>query len=370
MKIKCTHCGEMMELTDAMLAPALAEVSAKSAEAIAVAEKKLRSTFEIQIKATEIKLDEAVASVRRQSDLEVSGLKGKLVEAQQAQADAIRHERAVAEREQGLDLEIQKGISAGVSAVRDSARKEAEAAASLKIAERDALLASALSKAEDLQKKLDQGSQQVQGEVFEVALEDSLRKTFPLDSIVPVPKGSFGGDLIQSVSDGAGTIIWELKRTKNWSDGWLAKLRGDQRAAKADVAVIVSFTMPEGIELFGQMEGVWVCSPDAYIPLCLSIRAALFDVRAARRSMDGMKTKAESVYEYLTSPQFKNRVGAIIEAFSNLKEQLDSERKAYSRIWSKREETITRVIESTGGMYGDLQAIAGKALEEIPALSL
>jgi hypothetical protein len=203
-------------------------------------------------------------------------------------------------------------------------------------------------------------------------LEALLAAKFPRDTIQPVPKGEFGGDVLQRVigplNQICGTILWECKRTKNWSDGWLPKLREDQRAAKAEVAVIISQALPKEVEAFGFIEGVWIADPKVMLPVAFSLRQTLIEVATARQASEGQQTKMEMVYGYLTGPRFRQRVQAIVEAFSSMKEDLDREKKTIIRQWAKREEQIDRVMQATVGMYGDLQGIAGKTLQEIEGL--
>jgi hypothetical protein len=210
--------------------------------------------------------------------------------------------------------------------------------------------------------------------VQELELEALLAARFPHDSIRPVPKGEHGGDVLQCVAGplghACGTIIWESKRTKNWSDGWLAKLREDQRSAKAEVAVIVSQVLPKDVETFECIDGVWVTHPRAAFPVAMILRQSLIEIALARQTSEGQQTKTEMVYQYLTGPRFRQRVQAIVEAFSSMQEDLDKEKKVITKQWAKREEQINRVMQSTVGMYGDLQGIAGKTLQEIEGLSL
>jgi hypothetical protein len=189
-----------------------------------------------------------------------------------------------------------------------------------------------------------------------------------------VPKGEFGGDVLQRVfgplNQPCGTILWESKRTKNWSDGWLPKLREDQRAAKAEIAVIISQALPKEIDTFDLVDGIWVAHPKVAIPVAISLRHTLIEASTARQASEGQQTKMEMVYGYLTGPRFRQRVQAIAEAFSSMKEDLDREKKAITRQWAKREEQIDRVMQATVGMYGDLQGIAGKTLQEIEGLEI
>jgi hypothetical protein len=205
-------------------------------------------------------------------------------------------------------------------------------------------------------------------------LETLLRAKFPHDNIEPVPKGEFGGDALQRVNSplgqSCGTILWESKRTKNWSDGWLAKLRGDQRTAKAEIAVLVSQVLPQDVEAFDLVDGVWVTHPRVAIPVAIMLRQSLIELAVARLSSEGQQTKTEMLYSYLTGPRFRLRVQAIVEAFSNMKEDLDKERKVITKQWAKRDEQIERVMQATVGMYGDMQGIAGKTLQEIEGLDI
>jgi hypothetical protein len=199
-----------------------------------------------------------------------------------------------------------------------------------------------------------------------------LSAKFPRDTIQPVPKGEFGGDVLQRVlgplGQCCGTILWECKRTKNWSDGWLPKLREDQRSAKAELAVIVSPVLPKEIDTFGFVGEIWVAHPKVTLPVALALRQTLIEAASARQASNGQQTKMEMVYQYLTGPRFRQRVQAIVEAFSSMRDDLEREKKAITRQWAKREEQIDRVMQATVGMYGDLQGIAGRTLQEIEGL--
>ena len=298
----------------------------------------------------------------------------KLAEAQKAQADLLRKQREVDDAKRELELTVEKRVQDGLSATREQAKKEAEEGLKLKVMEAEQTIASMQTQIEELKRKAEQGSQQLQGEVQELELEILLRTKFPRDTIEPVPKGEFGGDTLHRVigplGQPCGTILWESKRTKNWSDGWLVKLRDDQRAAKAEVGVIVSQVLPKGVESFDLIEGIWVTHPRSMLSVAVALRHSLIDVASARQALEGQQTKTEMVYQYLTGPRFRHRVQAIAEAFSSMQEDLDREKKVIMKQWAKREEQIERVMGATVGMYGDLQAIAGKSLQEIEGLEL
>lgn len=325
---------------------------------------KLVAANELEQKTKEIN---ELGEVLKQRDV-------KLAEAQQAQADLIRKQRELDDAKRELELTVEKRIQEGLAATREQARKEVEEQQKLKVAEKEQTILAMQKQIEELKRRAEQGSQQLQGEVQELELENLLRSKFPFDTIEPVPKGEFGGDALQRVvspgGQACGTILWESKRTKNWSDGWLTKLREDQRTAKAEIAVLVTQVLPKGVESFDVVDGVWVTSPRTAMPVAAVLRQSLMEIAMARQASEGQQTKTEMVYQYLTGPRFRHRMEAIVEAFSTMQEDLDKERKAIMKQWAKREEQIERVMGATVGMYGDLQGIAGKSLQEIEGLEL
>jgi hypothetical protein len=296
----------------------------------------------------------------------------KLTEAQRTQAGLLKKQRELDDAKRELELTVEKRVQENLTATRQQARKEAEDELRFRVSEKEQMIASMQKQIEDLKRKAEQGSQQLQGEVQELELETLLKAKFPYDTIEPVPKGEFGGDTLHRVftplGQSCGTILWESKRTKNWSDGWLTKLRDDQRAAKAEIAIIISQALPEGVETFDLINGVWVVHPQAALPVAVALRYSLIETATARTAFEGQQTKMELVYQYLTGPRFRQRIQAIAEAFSSMKEDLDKEKKAILKQWAKREEQIERLMQSTVGMYGDLQGIAGKTIQEIEGL--
>lgn len=412
--IICPHCNTEIRLTESLAAPLVAatrlryeqQLARKDEEAVAreenlrAREKQIteaRQTLDTQIaeqvaqqlesaraqliaeearKAKLVNEAELAARAREVGELQevLKSREAKLAEAQLAQAELIRKQRELDDAKRELELTVEKRVQDSLSEVRDQAKRAAEEGLKLKILEKDQTIASMQQKIEELKRKAEQGSQQLQGEVQELELEALLRAKFPFDAIEPVAKGEFGGDVLQRVlSPGGqpgGTILWEAKRTRHWSDGWLVKLREDQRTAKAEIAILVSQVLPKGIETFDIVDGVWITSPRAALPVATALRQTLLQVALARQIADGQQTKTEMVYDYLTGPRFRHRVEAIVEAFSSMQEDLDRERKVILKQWAKREEQIVRVMNATVGMYGDLQGIAGKSLQEIEGLEL
>ena len=408
--ITCPKCHSDIPLTESLAAPLLAATREKYERAIVqkdreVAEREasLRDR-QIALEREKVELDQLVferiqaerariaqeegtkarrlaATDLEQKVKEIAELQSvlkqrdeKLAGAQKAQAEIVRKQRELDDARREIDLTIENRVQESLGAVRAKAKLEAEESLRLRVAEKEETIAAMQRQIDELRRKAEQGSQQLQGEVQELELETTLRAKFPRDLIDPVPKGEFGGDLLQRVMGPAnqpcGTILWECKRTKNWSDGWLAKLRDDQRRAKADIALIVSNVLPKGVHTFDHLDGVWVAEPRCAVPVATALRQALIEISAARQAGEGQQTKIELVYCYLTGPRFRQRIEAIVERFSEMQEDLDKERKAMTRLWAKREAQIRGVIESTAGMYGDLQGIAGKALEEIEGFAL
>ena len=297
----------------------------------------------------------------------------KLAEAQKAQAELIRKQRELDDAKREMDLTIEKRVQESLTTAREQGKKEAGEELQLRVMEKEQTILSMKKQIEELKRKAEQGSQQLQGEVLELQLESILSTRFPHDAINPVPKGEHGGDVVQQVitptGSACGTILWGSKRTKNWQDGWLSKLREDQRASKAEIAIIVSTVLPKSVESFDQIDGVWITHPRTIIPVAMSLRQMLIEVNCARQATEGQQTKMEMIYQYLTGSRFRLRVQAIVEAFSNMADDLTKEKKTTLKQWAKREEQITRVMEATVGMYGELQGIAGKTLQEIDGLN-
>jgi hypothetical protein len=408
--ISCPHCRGEIKLTESLAAPLIAATRKRYESQLAEKEREVGvREASIQQQQAEIgkarqgiadevaaRLDKERSRIVAQElenarrlvaiDLDEKGKQlgeltevlkqreAKLAEAQKAQAELIKKERELEDARREIDLTIQKQVQAELSGVREKARKDAEESLSLKVRERDERIASMQRQIEELKRRAEQGSQQLQGEAQELELESLLRQKFPLDLIEPVPKGEFGGDLIQRVvgpaGQACGTILWEAKRTKNWSDGWLGKLREDKRNSRADLALIVSQALPKGLEHFDHIEGVWVTNPRCAVPVAIALRQTLIELAAARMAGEGQQTKMELVYRYLTGPRFRHRIEAIVERFSAMQDDLERERKATMRLWAKREEQIRGVIEATAGMYGDLQGIAGRSFQEIDGLEI
>jgi hypothetical protein len=302
----------------------------------------------------------------------IEKLLARLTVAQNAEAELKRREREFEDREREMTLKIEQEVSGQLDQVRAVAATEAEQRLSLQLSDKDRTIRELATKLEEASRKAQQGSQQAQGETLELVLEEQLRRQFPFDEFQPVPKGEFGGDTLHIVRDGSGRecgrILWEFKRTRVWQALWLPKLKADQRAARADLAVIVSQAMPSDVQHFNEVDGVWISSLGCILPVATALRATLLQLAGQRRNADGQQTKSALVYAYLTGPQFRGRIEAIAERWSEMQKDLTDEKKATMKRWSKRESQLHTLIESTAGIYGDLQGIAGRDLAEIQAL--
>jgi len=406
--VVCPQCKSEIKLTESLAAPLLESIKrdyeqrlAQKDADIAKREKTLHE-HEAALQKQKESLDEQLAQKLRQEQTRIAAEEAKkaklalgdeldrkikeindlqevlkqrdakLADAQKAQADLIRKQRELDDAKRELELTVEKRVQADLTTARDKAKKDAEEAMKLKVMEAEQTIASMQKQIEDLKRRAEQGSQQLQGEVQELEIESLLSARFPRDTIQPVPKGEFGGDILHRVMNPVGqqcgTILWESKRTKNWNDGWLPKLREDQRAAKAEIAVIVSQVLPKDVETFGLVDQVWIAHPKVALPVAIALRQTLIEIAGARQASEGQQTKMDMVYRYLTGPRFRQRIQAIVEAFSSMREDLERERKAITKQWAKREEQIDRVMQATVGMYGDLQGIAGKTLQEIEGL--
>ncbi|MCF6274574.1 MAG: DUF2130 domain-containing protein, partial [Robiginitomaculum sp.] len=286
----------------------------------------------------------------------------------------MKERRALEDEKRELELTVEKRLSEEVDLIRAKAKQEQESAFLLKQRESEQQINAMRTQIDNLKRRAEQGSQQHQGEVLEMELENILARKFPYDEIKPVAKGVVGGDIIQSVMSPngkmCGSILWETKRTKAWHATWLPKLKTDQRNCGADIAILMSTTLPKEFEktTFKQIDGVWVTSFDSAISLVEVLRLSLIEMAGLVAVREGQASKAELVYDYLTGTKFRHRIEAIVEKFDDMRTDLEREKKVTLKNWAKREGQIDAVIASTMGMHGDLQAIAGTSMPEIGGL--
>jgi len=273
-----------------------------------------------------------------------------------------------------FELEMARKLDEERKKIENELSKKMKEEYQLKEAEYKKQVSDLNKQIEELKRKIEQTSVQLTGEVLELKLEDILKENFPSDSIEPVPKGVSGADILQKVYDRSGrycgTIVWESKRTKNWSDSWIQKLKDDQREIKADIGVLVTTALPKGVSDFGYIDGIVVTTYPLAVPIATLLRTQLIELTRIKQSTVARDEKIEILYNYLISPGFRQKVETIVEAFVNMKNDLDQEKRAMERIWAKREKQILRALYGFAGMYGDMQGILGASLPEIKHLKL
>jgi hypothetical protein len=290
---------------------------------------------------------------------------------------ALREERQrLKDEKDTLALEVQKQVDAKLAERVSAARTQEQEKAQLEKAELQKKLDDLGVELASAQRRMAQGSQQLQGEVLELAIEDGLKRAFPLDAIEEVKKGARGGDIIHRVTSRsgqrAGVMLWESKRAKDWSPAWIAKLKEDMRGCGADIGVLVSMTTavpkewPAG-QLFGLHEEVWVTTWSAAVHLAAVLRSGLLDVHKQRLVSAGKGEKMEALYDYLTSPQFAQKLKAVYGAFQKMREELEAERSVTMQRWARREKQLQSGLAELLGVAGDIQ---GLAQQELPALEL
>jgi hypothetical protein len=394
--ILCPHCKKEIPLTEAISHPIREELQKEFAaearkkeqeialkeQALMKREKAIEEEYVQKIRLERARLEkelrqraeEKIALELKDLQAQVAEKELKLKEAQKAELELRKERRELEERQKTLELEMHRKLDEGKALIREEAMKSLSEEHRLKDLEKDKQIKDMLKQIEELRRKAEQGSQQTQGEVLELELEEILKANFPLDQIEPVGKGRRGADILQKVHNQhgqyCGTIIWESKRTKAWAEGWIEKLKDDQQEAKAEIAVLATSVLPKEVANFGYMNGVWVTDYTLTVCLAIALRINLIQVANAKMAAVGKNEKMEVLYEYLSGPEFSQRVEAIVGSFVSMKNDLDQEKRAMNKIWSKREKQIERVIHNVSGMYGDMQAIAGASLPQIKSLEL
>jgi len=334
-------------------------LSEKAKDIETAAKKKALSDSELELKTLKEELDEKSK---------------KLSDAQKTELELRKKTRELKEKEEAMELEVEKKLGEERETIKQAALKQYQDEHHLKDLEKDKMISDLRKSLEDAKRKAEQGSMQTQGEVLELDLEETLKNIFRYDEIEPVPKGVAGADVIQTVKDKllkpCGKILWESKSTKAWSKGWIQKLKDDQIAVGAEMAIILTEAMPPDIDDFGQIENIWVTKKSLAIPLATVLRETLINLTYARNSAEGMTEKMQVLYQYIVGPEFRQKMEAIIDTFTNMNDQLTREKRAMTKIWKEREKQIERVVGNTSGMYGDFKGLIGSALSDIDAFEL
>jgi hypothetical protein len=333
--------------------------------------------FQERLEQEKVKLTEAAkAQASQDNEILIAGLKKQLESMAQEKAnfqkvmlDNEKLKTELAESRDKIAFELQKEFNQKRQEVLEEAKKQASETFELKLKDQEHQNKKLIDQIEELQKKANQGSMQSQGEVQEIHIEDILKDMFRLDIIAEVPKGFHGADIIHTVVDklghSCGTIIYESKRTKHFSIDWLEKLKSDRLKAKADIAVLVTETMPKEMDHLGIKDGIYICSLSEFKGLSIVLRESIIQVNHAMKSQVNKGDKMELLYNYLTSPEFKQRMETLKDTFLALKASLEKERLQMNKIWAEREKQLEKVLVNTVGFYGSIQGIAGSAVPDM-----
>jgi len=352
--ITCPSCGKKIPLTRALRTEIEASVKDEYERRLTDEVERARKQAS---KEAEKKSAHELAALQEELETQSKDLE----RARLAELALRKRERDLERRQQDLELTVARTLDEERNRITRETETRVAEQHRLKDTEKERQLADMRRQIEDLKRKADQGSQQLQGEAGEDELESILRATFPCDEIVPVPQGIRGADLHHAVVDARGSrcgaILWECKNAKHWSEGWIAKLKEDQRTLRADVAILVTASLPRGCTHFTIIEGVVVTNFLCTAAVASLVRAQLLQLAQTRSAVVNKDQKLEFLYRYLSGVEFRQRVEAIVEAFEKMRDDLEQERRAAERQWAKRAKQIESVTFNIAGMYGDLQGL-------------
>jgi len=371
--IKCPECRNEIEITAALQGQIeeqvlkavhdkhAAQLVQVKADALEQATQKLAADQDHMVKSLKEEAEEGKEANKK--------LRGQLSELMQE----LREERRAKEN---AELDMQKKLSEEEGKIREDATKQAQEKLRMDMAARDKTITDLQKSLEEAQRKAAQGSQQMQGEVMELDLEQALANAFRDDDIVPVAKGVNGADIKQVVKSPRGTecgiMLWEIKRTKNWVDGWIPKLKEDLRSAKANIPIIVTEAMPKQIdEDMGVLNGVWVCKPALAIILSTLLRKSLLDAGLQKALAENRGTKAEALFNFVTSHEFVHQIESMVETYQEMSVQITKEKIAFQKIWAQREAQASTLLMGTANIIGSMQGHIGQAsMPKIKGLEL
>lgn len=406
-KIKCPNCSTLIDVQDILAHQLEDEIKKKYSAKLADEQKKIeekasllakqQEDFELKKqKENELFQERVTAKIKEEKLLIEKQVKAKITEEQSEQFALLQKElneqseklkelnRSKAEIEklkrekdelkESVEAESQKKLNLILSEEKEKIKKSEEDKNELRIKELQKQLEDQKRLTEEMKRKQEQGSMQLQGEVQELAIEEWLMAQFPLDSIEEIKKGVRGGDCIQTVNtrthQNCGTIYYESKRTKDFQPSWIEKFKADIRDKGANIGVLVTDVMPADMQRMGLKEGIWICTYEEFKGLCCVLRESIIQFSNAITTQENKGDKMHMLYDYLTSNTFRMQVEAIVEGFTQMKIDLDSEKRSMQRIWKQREKQIEKVITNTIDMYGSIKGIAGNAIQAVKALEL
>lgn len=406
-QVKCPNCGTIIDVQDILAHQLEEEIKQKYQAQIAEQSKKYEAEsdklkeekieFERKKKEQNELFQERLEKELKEEKKEIEAkLLRKIKEEQLEQYEALQKElnekseqvkelnRSKAEieklkREKGelkeaAEAEAQKKLNETLLSEKEKIRKSEEEKNELKFKELQKQLEDQKKLTEEMKRKQEQGSMQLQGEVQELAIEEWLAQTFPLDSIEEIKKGARGGDCIQIVntrsSQNCGSIYYESKRTKDFQPSWIEKFKADIRVKGADIGVLVTEVMPSDMDRMGLRNGIYICNYEEFKGLSTVLRETIIQLNNSISSQENKGDKMELLYTFLTSNTFRMQIEAIVEGFTQMKSDLESEKRSMQRIWKQREKQIEKVVTNTIDMYGSIKGIAGNAIQSVKALEL
>ncbi len=371
-EITCPKCGHQFELNESIKNEVEKELRGKMLEW----QKRKEEEFElrkneIENNAQKKAADELTVKLRAlEEDTRIKSL--QLQELQKKELDLLRDKSALEEKQKDFELELEKRLLEKRKEIEDNTIKREQELFSLKMKEYQVQMEQQQKLIEELKRKSEQGSMQLQGESQELLLEEILKENFPFDIIEEVGKGVEGADCIQTIRNNSGKecgkIIYESKRTKTWSNGWIEKLKTDKRNKAADVAILVTQAFPKDMQTFGEREGVWICSFTEVSGVAYLLRNSIIKIEEVAKSQENKGEKMQMLYDYLTGIEFRGQVEAIVEGFMAMKQSIARERVQMEKIWKEREKQLEKVLLNTSGLYGSVKGIAGASVSDIPML--
>ena len=371
-EVKCPNCGHQFELNESLKNEVEKELRGKMIDW----QKKKEEEFD---KQKTVLVNDAIKKAGEETAAKLKSLEEdariktqQLQELQKKELDLLRDKNALEEKQKNLEVEIEKRFLEKRKEIEESAIKREQELFDLKTKEYKLQMEQQQKLIEELKRKSEQGSMQLQGESQEALLEEILKDNFPFDIIEEVGKGVEGADCIQLVRNNSGVvcgrIIYESKRTKAWSNSWIDKLKTDKRTSGSDVAILVSQVFPKDMDKFGEKDGVWVCNFSEVSSVSYLLRSGIMKVFETQKAQEGKGDKMKMLYDYLTGNEFRGQMEAIVEGFMAMKQSIMKERIQMEKLWKEREKQLEKVLLSTSGMYGSIKGIAGASVSDIPLL--
>ncbi|MES2429371.1 MAG: DUF2130 domain-containing protein [Bacteroidota bacterium] len=371
-EITCPSCGHQFELNESLKNEVEKELRGKMVDWQKKKEEEFEKQKAVQINDALKKAADETASKLKSLEEDAKIKNQQLHELQKKELDLLRDKNALEEKQKNLEVEIEKRFLEKRKEIEESTIKREQEIFDLKTREFKIQMEQQQKLIEELKRKNEQGSMQLQGESQELLLEEILKEHFPFDLITEVGKGVEGADCIQTIRNVSGNecgkIIYESKRTKGWSTVWVDKLKADMRNSGADVAILVTQTFPKDMEKFGEKDGIWICTFKEVSSIAHILRNGIIKITEVQKSQENKGGKMQMLYDYLTGNEFRGQMESIVEGFMAMKQGITKERIQMEKIWKEREKQLEKVLINTSGLYGSVKGIAGASVGDIPLL--